>query len=339
MSEIGKFKLALFPDKLDSIIKVSQGCRKYDAMYPVSIELSLTNACNLKCVWCCDSTIRRKYSGYIDKKILFDLFRSLLKGGTKGVTVEGGGEPTLHPDFVEIIHSIRKNKMAIGLFSNGLKIDEVLPNIRCFEWIRISLDADNPATFKKYKGRNCFNTVIKNIKKLAAKKGNTLIGVGYISTRYNMGHIEDLIELLKNIGVDYFYIRPIEDYPEYSSLNDLEWLKAYSSKNFEVVVNYSGRLVAGNSNLPCLGHSITTVISADASVYACGRLHIHESHKALGDLKKNSFHEIWNGRNRIKLTKQLRDLTFINKHCPVCRITKYNEFINELISTKTINFI
>ena len=339
MSEIGKFKLSLFPDKLDSIIKVSQGYKEYDETYPVSVELSLTNACNLKCIWCCDATIRRKYPGHIDKEIFFNLFRDLSRGGTKGITVEGGGEPTLHPDFVEIINSIHENKMAVGLFTNGLKIDELLPNINCFEWIRVSIDADNSDTFKKYKGKDCYDTVIKNVEKLVAKKGNTLIGVGYISTRYNMGYIQDLIERLKDIGVDYFYIRPIEDYPEYSSLNDLEWLKAYSNKDFEVVVNYSGRLHGGNSNLPCLGHSITVVISADASVYACGRLHINEHHEALGNLKENSFHEIWNGLNRIKLTKQLCDLEFITKHCPVCRITKYNEFINELVSTKTINFI
>ena len=339
MSEIGKFKLALFKDKLDSVVKVCQGRKEYDEMYPVSIELSLTNTCNLNCEWCCDSTIRSKYPGHADKKILFDLFSDLKQGGTKGITVEGGGEPTLHPDFSEIIDKIQENNMAIGLFTNGVVVDEIVPNMDSFEWIRVSLDADNPYTFKKFKGADKFETVMKNIERLAKRKNKTVLGVGHVATRYNIGNIEDIIEKLKDMGVDYFYIRPVEDNPRYSSRNDLEWLNHYSDEHFDVITNYYGRVAGGNSGLPCVCHSMVTVITADTAVYVCGRLHPDPNHQPLGSLREQSFNEIWNGKKRIRQAKELMNTNFTQKHCPVCRITKYNEFVNDIVRTKTVNFI
>ncbi len=339
MSEFGKLKLALFNDKMGSILKVSRREKEYDETYPISVELSLTNKCNLNCVWCCDSTIRKKYNGDLDKEILDKLFDDLRKGGTKGITVEGGGEPTIHPDFELIIDGIKRRKMAVGLFSNGVNVDKVLKNIDKFEWIRISLDADSKETYKKYKGYDGFDIVMDNIKRLVAKKNKTVIGVGYVATRYNLGNIEDVIESLKGIGVDYFYIRPVEDNPRFISKNNLNWLKEYETDEFKIVINYADRIIKGNANLPCICHSLVTVISADGSVYICGRLHINPSHTPIGNLKKNSFHEIWNSKRRIEMSKKLFNRELTGKICPVCRITKFNEFANEILNTKTVNFI
>lgn len=339
MSETGKIKIALFRDKLDSILKVYKGEKEYDNLYPISVELSLTNVCNQKCVWCCDSTIRSKYPGHADRKILFGLIKDIQEGGTKGVTIEGGGEPTMHPDFEEIIQRISKSNMAVGLFSNGLNIEKVTSIIDCFEWIRISLDADNADTFERYKGTDGFQNVMNNIEELVKKSQKTIVSVGYVATRYNLKNIADIVKRLRGIGVDYFYIRPVEDNPRYASCNNMEWLKKYASDNFDVVVNYYDRIKRGNLGLPCLCHSIVTVISADASVYICGRLHIYPRHQAIGSLKEESFFDIWNGKKRIKFTKLLLNSNYTLKNCPVCRITKYNDFVREITNIKTANFI
>lgn len=339
MSETGKLKLTLFRDKLDSILKVYKGEKEYDDLYPISVELSLTNVCNQNCVWCCDAVVRRKYPGHADKKVLFNLVKDLQKGGTKGITIEGGGEPTLHPDFEEIVNRIRESNMAVGLLSNGLNMEKVIPNISCFEWIRISLDADNAYTFKKYKGTKGFSKVMDNIERLVRNKRKTVISVGYVATRYNLKNIKDVVERLRDIGIDYFYIRPIEDNPKYASSNNMEWLKKYSNDDFDVVVNYYGRIKKGNSGLPCLCHSIVSVICADLSVYICGRLHIYPRHQPIGNLKKELFFNIWNGEKRRKYTKLLLNSNYAIKNCPVCRITKYNEFIKEIVNIKTVNFI
>lgn len=339
MSEIGKLKLALFKNKLDSVINVYRGDKEYDDTFPISMELSLTNLCNLACVWCCDSLVRRKYQGHLDKNILFNLFDELKIGGSKGITVEGGGEPTLHPDFEEIVQRIKDSGMAVGLFSNGVKIEAVENNIDSFEWIRISLDADNPYIFKKYKGQEYFEVVMENIERLARKKNKTLLGVGYVATKFNLGNIEDVIERLREAGVDYFYLRPVEDNPRFASFNDMNWVKQYKTDKFDVIVNYTGRVKGGNAGLPCICHSISNVITADASVYICGRLHISPTHQPIGNLKTQSFYDIWNGSKRKIITKSLLKKEYTKKNCPVCRITKYNEFVAEIVKAKTVNFI
>jgi len=99
--EIGLNKILLFPDKLKALLNSNED--NPDFLYPISVELSLTNECNQKCIWCSDYELRNRLPGTLKKEVIFNLVDDLKIGGTKGITIEGGGEPTLHPDFIEII--------------------------------------------------------------------------------------------------------------------------------------------------------------------------------------------------------------------------------------------
>lgn len=60
--------------------------------YPISVELTLTNRCNLKCIYCSDYDLRENQGSklFLDYKILSRLFEDLFRGGTKGIVFEGG---------------------------------------------------------------------------------------------------------------------------------------------------------------------------------------------------------------------------------------------------------
>jgi len=144
------------------------------------------------------------------------------------------------------------------------------------------------------------------------------------------------------MGVDYFHIRPVIDSPKIMlPLNtDLNYLKKFESDKFKVLIDaINENKIRGNAGLPCVAHSATATITADGSVYICGRLNIYDWWKELGNLNKNSFKKIWLGSERIKQTKQLLNRNFCQKYCPECRITKFNILINDLKKTKTKNFI
>ncbi|HPG30596.1 MAG TPA: radical SAM protein, partial [bacterium] len=138
--EIGLNKIMLFPEKIKELLNVSE--EKNDLSYPISVELSLTNICNQNCVWCSDYELRNRLPGVLKKEIVFKLIDDLKSGGTKGITIEGGGEPTLHPDFCEIVEYIVKSGMSVGMITNGTNLN--YGNlIDKFEWIRVSLDASD----------------------------------------------------------------------------------------------------------------------------------------------------------------------------------------------------
>ncbi|MFH1453393.1 MAG: radical SAM protein [Armatimonadota bacterium] len=343
MSEIGVNKLFFHPDKVNKLLAIARAPKfKFDTSYPVSVELSLTNKCNLKCIWCVDWHLRKSNKKEIKFEILKKLILDLAHGGTRGITIEGGGEPTVYSHFKDLMKFINNVDIKFGLITNGVLIP-YSDSVEKFEWIRISLDVDNAENYAKYKKGNKkdYNKIFSNIEKLVNRSNKkTVVGVSYIATKYNLLFINDVIDRLKNIGVDYFYIRPIEDNEELLPYGDeLEGIEDKADKDFKVLVNYNERLACGNASLPCVAHSLSSVITADSDVYLCGRLHIHREWGPIGNLNKNTFNELWHSKQRQSQSLKVYNSRFTSKYCPVCRMTKFNKELYDLKNIKTVNFV
>ncbi len=205
-------------------------------------------------------------------------------------------------------------------------------------WIRVSLDSSNAEEAKRLKSNENFEKVMSNIKKLCSSKA--AVGVGYVVTSQNIGSIESSILRLSNFGIRYIQFRPVIDHPELETNIDLSYLKRYENKHFSIIIDgMYQNIVEGNNGLPCTAHSLTTVIAADGAVYLCGRLNIHLWFEPMGNIYKESFRDIWLGEKRKKQSKIVLDPDFCKKHCPRCRLTKFNQLFNRLDKIKTRNFI
>jgi len=338
-AEVSLEKALLFPDKMQALRR--NNCLTYDTTYPISVELSLTNKCNHRCIWCSDADMRRRLGGELTEEEIFPVLEELKIGGTRGVVIEGGGEPTLHAGFLAVLRRIKELGLAAGLISNGYRLPyaEAVDN---FEWIRISLDAASRNQYRDLKGIDGFDRVISNLMTIAANKRQAILGVGYVLTNRNDDPVqmEQLVRFLRKIGVNYFHIRPVVDHPELTSRTDLDFLKKYETRGFSVNISaLTDNREAGNWGLPCLAHSLSTVITADGGVYLCGRLNIHESWEPLGNIHSQSFHEIWTGDKRRAQVRLVSEADFCKTHCPQCRMTKYNRLLSEVDRIRTRNFI
>lgn len=133
--EYSKLKLLLNNEKVNSILDVRNGIKKMDERFPLSVELHLTDICNLKCEWCTDKELR-KNGAVMDMDVVSRLFREFWRHGT-GVTLEGGGEPTMHPEFHRVARIGQSNSLDMGLITNGT-VDISNPFQRCagrgFHW-------------------------------------------------------------------------------------------------------------------------------------------------------------------------------------------------------------
>jgi MoaA/NifB/PqqE/SkfB family radical SAM enzyme/spore coat polysaccharide biosynthesis protein SpsF (cytidylyltransferase family) len=338
--EVGLEKLMIFPEK---VMAIQTGLSKgIDLSYPLSVELSLTNRCNLACEWCSDQDLRDRAMGDIDFGILKQLFTDLAKNGTRGVVIEGGGEPTLYNQFAEAVDYAKKLGLKLGLITNGLNVPYI-DKVDCFDWIRVSLDAANQEQFAKLKGRDGFDRVIQNIQKISEQKeicGNVL-GVGYVLTNENFEDLENLIIKLKKINVSYIQIRPVIDHPNMQlASKSYNYLQKHSTFKFAVHThNMEENVVRGNMGLPCRTHSLSTVITANGDVFICGRLNKYEWLKPIGNLYKESFHDIWHGEERHHQAGKIMGSGFCQKWCPECRLTKYNVLFENMQKIKTKNFI
>lgn len=96
---------------------------------PELVDLKITNYCPYGCEWCyMASTKKGIHAPLEDIKLYVDL---LSKIGVFEVAL-GGGEPTMHPDFIEIVKYIKSKKMVVNFttFSTSwLKDEEIVKTI------------------------------------------------------------------------------------------------------------------------------------------------------------------------------------------------------------------
>ncbi len=334
--EVGIEKLFLHPDKMHNLLNREES----DFSYPISVELTLTNTCNLRCVYCSDNDLRSRQGkgAELSMETIKALFDDLAAGGTKGITLEGGGEPTLYTEFPEVVSYAKKRGLALGLITNGtVTLDQDI--LKEFEWIRVSLDASTAEEYAELKGVNCFERVISNIAYYA--KYCRTVGVGYVVTNKNISQIEPLVIRVRESGASYIQCRPVVDCEELSVKDsDLSFLKFYQTADFGVIVDgMTENADSGNGDLPCITNSITSVISGDGSVYLCGRLNIYDWVKPIGNINDKNFREIWLGEERLKQSQTVMDAEFCSKYCPQCRVSKFNKLMQRLAQVKSKDFI
>ena len=334
--EVGLEKLFVHIEKTRNLIADNRP----DDSYPVSVELTLTNACNMNCVYCSDAELRKNQG--MSEQISIDdferLFKDLSRGGTKGVVIEGGGEPTLYSKIDEVVKLASDYGLALGLITNGsVRLREDI--ISKFEWIRVSLDASTPKEYKALKGVDFYERVIDNIAYYA--KNCPTVGVGYVVTKNNISQIEALVMRLRELKASYIQMRPVVDNEELYPKNvDLSYLEFYMTRGFGVQIDgMTDNAEAGNSGLPCYANSITSIISGDGSVFICGRLNIHDWVKPIGNIRRDSFSDIWSGEERRRQVEMIMDGNFCKENCPQCRVSKFNVLVNKVRGIKSVHFI
>lgn len=71
--EYSKLKLLLNKEKVNSILSVQKKDKKMDERFPISVELHLTDLCNLNCQWCTDKELRNN-GATLDVNVIKSLF-------------------------------------------------------------------------------------------------------------------------------------------------------------------------------------------------------------------------------------------------------------------------
>jgi MoaA/NifB/PqqE/SkfB family radical SAM enzyme len=191
---------------------------------PVSINLDLTSACNFSCPYCVDSRLLNdgKSLKLEDMRKTIDVLHSR---GLLSLILIGGGEPTLHKDFVKIVSHIKGRKLQVGIATNGSRIDKIAEVAGLFEekdWIRISIDAAKEETFKdlhRPKRRVHLSRILEGARKV--KEMNPSVSMGYSfliiwegvevngrRLRPNLDEISETVTLARDYAFDYVSLKP-----------------------------------------------------------------------------------------------------------------------------------
>jgi cyclic pyranopterin phosphate synthase len=118
---------------------------------PRSVRVSLTDRCDLACVYCRPS----RSDGYLEERLDEPAWRAMMNGlvasGVRRVRITGG-EPLLYPRVVEMVtYAASLGLDDLALTTNGTRLDKLAAPLAAagLERLTISLDSLDPVRFQR----------------------------------------------------------------------------------------------------------------------------------------------------------------------------------------------
>jgi radical SAM protein with 4Fe4S-binding SPASM domain len=333
---------------------------------PEEVDFNLTWNCNQKCTHCYVDSIssyRENLSKderikIIDELISMKVFKVILLGG----------EPLLSGDIFELIVHC-KDKVLVSLSTNATSITcEVAEKLKNagLKTIQVSLEGATPAVHDAIcRKTGAFENTIKGIKNLVKMEIN--VSICTVISKRNIYDVDKIIGLAESLGAISWRsieLKPAGFAKEEISRDTLdlstEWnlIEDLKNKRRNIIVNfeypfwflrqkYKDKLekIMRNENTisrnygMCsakLGKRVT--ITPDGYVFACEFTMDAPEEFIAGDLRKQSFKEIWNKSGILSKFRNINqdDLNGKCKTCeyyPVCfgrcrmmALYKYNDF-------------
>jgi hypothetical protein len=205
---------------------------------PISINLDLTTACNYRCDHCIDWDILNSKWKHDEDDLRASLAQMAARG-MRSVILIGGGEPSVHPRFVEFVKFLKELDLKIAIVSNGShgdKLLEVAPYLEKDDWIRLSLDSGSNDLFrtmhKPVDKTLTLDAICEWIPKIKAANPKPRIGFSYIivwegaeradvAVHENVAEIVLATERAKSSGFDYISLKPfLERTPDGAEVMD-----------------------------------------------------------------------------------------------------------------------
>ena len=294
---------------------------------PRHIQLIITNKCNLaqskahKCQWCsCDREDRSKALTYAAIEALLTEAKQL---GCQAITITGGGEPLMHPDFAKIIDLAYSLGIKIGLVTNGWLLYRYPPELfDKITWARISLGDGRIIELKPIYWEKLASVISKTAQ---IDWSFSYVWVGHdllpplllqaieFANRHGFTHIR-LVEEIVSAGDQ--TARPI------SSLRE----SVHAQVDDHLVI-YQGRSKPTAGNPKCLISLLKPVISATGEIFPCCGVQYALDPPSLCMDKRMKMGEIKDFANIIA-----NQAYFRGDICHKCYYEGYNRLLGQLSS-------
>lgn len=183
---------------------------------PRTVSIAITDECDFSCSYCYVNLQDR----YLNKEDIINFCKELDKNGTFDIAF-GGGEPTLHPDLIEICETIwTQTNLGISITTHGhnLNADFISRLKDCISFIRVSIDGTEP-TYSKLR-KKPLNNLLPNLKLL---KGNIPFGINAVVNKLTVNKLDDLKSLFFEYDAFELLLLPMWHKGKFV-LNDEDWL-------------------------------------------------------------------------------------------------------------------
>ena len=316
-------------------------------IYPIELEIGLTNACNHRCVFCAVD-----YTGYkpdrIKSKLLIDNLRELAPRGVKSIIYAGEGEPLLHKDAPDIINQTKSLGIDAAMSTNGVLLTPEISKecLKSLTWVRFSTAGITDETYDKIqRGKpGDLSRVLYNmeeaVKVKREQKLRTTLGVQLLLLPDNAKEIVQMGRRLREIGVDYFTIKPFSQHPQsqnilqvdYQAMMELEKeIKELQTENYKIYFRAHSmqKLECKRGYKNCWALPFMVYIDAKGNLWPC-IVFMGRDELKYGNLNEESFVEIWEGSHRKEIVDYFMHMDLEQNCRELCRLDEMNRYLNEL---------
>jgi mycofactocin biosynthetic radical S-adenosylmethionine protein MftC len=278
---------------------------RYGLAAPICLTWELTYACNLSCVHCLSSSGRRdprELSTDECKRVIDELERMQVFY----VNI-GGGEPTVRPDFWELVDYATAHHVGVKFSTNGVKITPAAASrlvASDYVDVQISLDGATPEVNDAIRGAGSFDLALRAMRQLADARF-TGFKISVVMTRQNVGQLDEFRALADRFGAQLRItrLRPSgrgadvwdELHPTAEQQRELyDWLVAHGENvltgdSFFHLAGYGEALPGLNM---CGAGRVVCLIDPVGDVYACP-FAIHDAFLAGNVRSPGGFAAVW----------------------------------------------
>ena len=169
--------------------------------------LTINRACNLRCSWCYAKMTGFSKMNSMSMPLVESSVR-LLKDLSLESVILIGGEPTIHPKFLDIVRLVKLSGLKTYLVTNAIKLsnpkflDAVLS--AGISSITVSFKASNAHDYKKFTGKDAFERTLKAIRNICETKVHHVVNI--TACEALIKNFDEMIEVIAESGAKSFSV-------------------------------------------------------------------------------------------------------------------------------------
>ncbi len=196
---------------------------------PRQVSIALTNVCDLHCAYC--YAPKHKASLHTDQ--VLGWLKELDTEGCLGIGF-GGGEPTLHPDFVDICKRVAgETQLAVTFTTHGHRLTpQLVERLKgSIHFARVSVDGVG-RTYEEQRGKQ-FASLLRGMESIATLSP---FGINVVVNERTVAELDAMSELAQKVGASELLLLPQQATTRVTSMDGVvsralqDWVSNYRGK-------------------------------------------------------------------------------------------------------------
>ena len=302
--------------------------------FPRSVQIEASSNCNLRCPSC--SLSYEQNAGRHMSVAEFTSILDRLPAKPDAISLNGIGEPLINPHFLELVDILAQRGIECSFFTNGTllvpRLRDAIVERMNVTFVGISCDGAHKSTFEMLRFGSKFENwkgLVKDF--LAAAHGRAMRPIqtmmSTVLSRGNLCEIPDIIALAGELGFRSIHLAdmmPNGSVPASMALTDEDRAKldlpSLQKLGQGLGVDVTASLVRHDkppkSRFNCFQPWEYMMVSAEGDVLPCCVIVGSDKALTMGNIFRQSFAEIWDGKEFRNFRKTTADGT--NPLCAIC---------------------